>query len=375
MCSGRRWTASARDPPMTKADTIVVSNRGPLSFRFDAEHNLEPLAGGGGLVSALRPLLAGADTDAMWFSMTMGAADEAAVAAGRMLDPSLALRSVTVDPGTYRMAYDVIANTTLWYLHHHLFDLPRRPRFDRHWHAAWDGYRAYNRAMADVVSAEAPNAAAVLVQDYHFSLLGQMLRESRPDLRTVHFCHIPFADPNMLRVLPDAAARELMAGLAGFGACGFHAQHWAEGFRACFAHAELAGSTIAPPTFVSSLSPDHDGLLAEAASPECTRSVAQLRSETGGSASSCGSTGWSLPRTSCGACWRSKSCWPPGRSGSAPWSTWRSSTPRARGWPTTWPSRPRSPIRRSASTTPGAPRHGHPSCCTSRTTGPVRWPR
>src|ERR1035438_2641336 len=116
MCSGRRWTASARDGIMTEPETIVVSNRGPLSFRFDAEQNLQPLAGGGGLVSALRPLLAGAETDAMWFSMTMGPADEAAVAAGRMLDPALALRSVTVDPGTYRMAYDVIANTTLWYI-------------------------------------------------------------------------------------------------------------------------------------------------------------------------------------------------------------------------------------------------------------------
>ena len=47
---------------MTKPDTIVVSNRGPLSFRFDAEHNLQPLAGGGGLVSALRPLLTGTGT-------------------------------------------------------------------------------------------------------------------------------------------------------------------------------------------------------------------------------------------------------------------------------------------------------------------------
>ena len=35
----------------------------------------------------------------------------------------------------------------------------------------------------------------MLVQDYHFSLLGRMLAEARPDLRTVHFCHIPFADP------------------------------------------------------------------------------------------------------------------------------------------------------------------------------------
>ena len=35
-------------------------------------------------------------------------------------------------------------------LHHHLFDLPHRPRFDRYWRAAWDGYRSYNLAVADV---------------------------------------------------------------------------------------------------------------------------------------------------------------------------------------------------------------------------------
>jgi trehalose 6-phosphate synthase len=280
--------------------TIVVSNRGPLSFRFDADHNLEALPGGGGLVSSLRPLLAGGSSGGgpdrpTWIAMTMGPADVAAVAAGRMVDDALELRAVTVDDDTYRMAYDVIANTTLWYTHHHLFDLPRRPRFDRHWHRAWDGYRAYNRAVADVVIEEAPEGSVVLVQDYHFSLLGQMLARSRPDLRTVHFCHIPFADPNMLRVLPDAAAGELLAGLAGFGACGFHAGAWAEGFRACFADAELAAlageagaararaaGAGAPPTFVSSLSPDHEGLLAEAAGPRCVASVAQLRAETGG---------------------------------------------------------------------------------------------
>jgi trehalose 6-phosphate synthase len=274
---------------VTADQTIVVSNRGPLSFRFDAEAEgeLQPLTGGGGLVSSLRPLLAGGGAETMWISMTMGPADEAAVTAGRMLDPALTLRSVTVDPDTYRMAYDVVANTTLWYIHHHLFDLPRRPRFDRHWHRAWEGYRAYNQAMADVVAAEASIGALVLVQDYHFSLLGRMLTQGRPDLRTVHFCHIPFADPNMLRVLPDHAAGELLAGLAGFGACGFHAQRWAEGFRACFADAELAAlaglaPSAGPPSFVSSLTPDQEGLQAEAAGPACAGSVEQLRAETGG---------------------------------------------------------------------------------------------
>jgi trehalose 6-phosphate synthase len=264
-------------------ECIVVSNRGPLSFGFDADGELHRVSGGGGLVSAIRPLLAG--TGLTWVSVTMGAADRAAVAQGLMVDEGITLLPVVVDDDTYREAYDVVSNTTLWFCHHHLFDLPRRPRFDRHWRQAWEGYRTYNQAVADVVVDRAPEGSTVLVQDYHFSLLGQMLSRARPDLQTVHFCHIPFADPNMLRTLPDDAAGELLAGLAGFGACGFHARRWEAGFRACYADpylAALGGTPDAPRTFVSPLSPDHEGLLSEAASPECARSVADLRAETGG---------------------------------------------------------------------------------------------
>ena len=104
-----------------------------------------------------------------------------------MHEDGLDLVPVVVDDDTYRQAYDVVANTTLWYCHHHLFDLPLRPRFDRHWRQAWDGYRAYNRAMADVVVARAGEGDAVLVQDYHFSLLGRMLAEraARPARRAL----------------------------------------------------------------------------------------------------------------------------------------------------------------------------------------------
>jgi trehalose 6-phosphate synthase len=265
------------------AECIVVSNRGPLSFRFGADGALQAVPGGGGLVSSLRPLLAG--TGATWISVTMGAADRAAVAQGLMVDDGLTLLPAVVDDDTYRAAVDVVANTTLWYLHHHLFDLPRRPRFDRYWWQAWDSYRTYNRAVAGTVIERAPVGATVLVQDYHFSLLGQMLAEARPDLRTVHFCHIPFADPSLLGVLPDAAAAELLAGLAGFTACGFHARRWEAGFRACYADptlAEVAGKHEAPHTFVSSLSPDHEELVAEAASAACARSAEDLRAQTGG---------------------------------------------------------------------------------------------
>jgi trehalose 6-phosphate synthase len=129
-----------------------------------------------------------------------------------------------------------------------------------------------------VVVATAAQGETVLVQDYHFSLLGRMLAEARPDLRAVHFLHTPFADPNMLGVLPDEAVAEILDGMAGFGACGFHCHKWEAGFRACFAAAGLP----APATFVSPLSPDHAELEAEAAAPGCAEAAAALRQATGG---------------------------------------------------------------------------------------------
>ncbi len=255
---------------------LVVSNRGPLSFRSTGGGALEPVPAAGGLASSLHRLLAGSGTT--WVSVTMGAADREAVARGLMHEDGLDLVPVVIDDDTYRQAYDVVANTTLWYVHHHLFDLPQRPRFDRYWRAAWDGYRAYNRAVADVVVDRAGEGDAVLVQDYHFSLLGRMLAEQRPDLRTVHFLHTPFAAPALFGVLPDDVAAELREGMAGFGACGFHAHAWEADFAACYA----AVGEQAPPTFVAPLGIDADALEDEATSPAAVAAADALRAEAGG---------------------------------------------------------------------------------------------
>jgi trehalose 6-phosphate synthase len=207
----------------------------------------------------------------------MGAADREAVAQGLMKIDGLDLLPVVVDDDTYRQAYDVVANSTLWYVHHHLYDLPNRPRFDRHWRTAWEGYRAYNRAMADTVCARADEGDTVLVQDYHFSLLGRMLAERRPDLRTVHFLHTPFAAPALFEVLPDDVAAELLDGMAGYGACGFHCHKWEACFLGCYA----ATGRPAPPTFVAPLGPDADVLAEESASAECAAAAEALRAELG----------------------------------------------------------------------------------------------
>jgi trehalose 6-phosphate synthase len=257
--------------------TIVVSNRGPLTFRSGPDGALVPVRAGGGLASSLHRLLAGSGTT--WASVTMGAADREAVAQGLMHEDGLDLVPVVIDDETYRQAYDVVANTTLWYCHHHLFDLPHRPRFDRHWRVAWEGYRAYNRAMAEVVAERAGEGDDVFVQDYHFSLLGRMLAEARPDLRTVHFLHTPFAAPAMFAVLPDDVQAELLDGMAAYSACGFHAHQWEADFLGCYA---AAGPDVAaPPTFVAPLGLDAGVLEQEAASPACAAAATVLRAEVG----------------------------------------------------------------------------------------------
>jgi trehalose 6-phosphate synthase len=120
------------------------------------------------------------------------------------------------------------------------------------------------------------------VQDYHFSLLGRMLAERRPDLRTVHFLHTPFAAPAMLAVLPDDVSLELLDGMAGYGACGFHCHKWETGFLACYAATGRGDGLVAPRTFVAPLGLDVDGVTGEAATDDVVAALDALRAEVGG---------------------------------------------------------------------------------------------
>lgn len=249
---------------------MVVSNRGPVSFSRDRGGELVAQRGSGGLVSGLGPLVAG--TSCRWIAAAMSDADREAAASGVVDAEGFHAHLLAFDAAQYRQAYDVVCNATLWFVHHGLFDLARRPRIDHRWHEAWDAYRAVNAGFADAVAADAPEGAAVLVQDYHLCLLAPSLRERRPDLRVVHFSHTPFANPDMLRVLPSAPRRELLEGLAAHHALGFHDARWAAAFRACCE--ELLGTT--PTTFVAPLGADPDDLRATATSDACVASLAAL---------------------------------------------------------------------------------------------------
>ena len=255
--------------PAVAPPIVLVSNRGPLSFD-EVDGELVARRGAGGLVSGLAPLVT--DSDTIWIAAALSDGDRRAATAGVIEAEGLRVRTLALDPEVLRGAYDVIGNRTLWFLHHGLHDLSRRPLVDDRWRAAWDHYRTYNAAFAEVIAAEAPQGAQVLVQDYHLALVGPMVRSRRPDVGLVHFSHTPFAAPIHLRVLPHEQAAELLEGMAGHDACGFHSPRWAADFRACCA--ETLGHE--PATFVAPLASDPADIRGVAASAACERAFADV---------------------------------------------------------------------------------------------------
>jgi trehalose 6-phosphate synthase len=244
-------------------DLLVLSNRGPVSFGRDGDGNLRAKRGAGGLVVTLGP---GAERDAaLWLACAATPDDREAARVGLAVPGRVGYQPVIVDREDYQAYYDVVSNQTLWFCLHGLWDLPRRPRFDRHWWAAWPRFRAVNQQIADAAADAAGPGATVLIQDYHLALVPKMLADRRPDLRTASFMHIPWCSPAELSVLPDEVAEAVLSGLAGGGPCGFHSPRWAKAFDDCCQ--ELLGRT--PATFVSPAATDADDLRVVAASEAC----------------------------------------------------------------------------------------------------------
>jgi trehalose 6-phosphate synthase len=220
---------------MGDSQVLVASNRGPVSFTLTDDGTLSMRRGGGGLVSGL----AGVGGDILWICAALSDADRAA--ARRAQDGRLdsygagAVRMLDIPAGTFNRAYNSVANSTLWFVHHLLYDTPNAPHFDARSRRDWQSYQAYNAAFADALARDARPGAKVAIQDYHLTLAPGMLRDRRPDLKIVHFAHTPWAPPEYYRLLPDDIGREVLEGILGADHAGFHAERWADAFIDCCA--------------------------------------------------------------------------------------------------------------------------------------------
>ncbi len=275
------------------ADVLVASNRGPVSYAVADDGSLVAKRGGGGLVSGLSAL--GPDAG-LWVCAALSEGDrEAARRAGARLDPEgtggQAVRMLDIPPATFDAAYNGVANSVLWFVHHLLYQTHLEPVFDEEFEARWADFEAYNAAFADALADEAGEATAVLVQDYHLSLVPGMLRERWPGLRVGHFSHTPWAPPELFRVLPDRIARQLLLGILGADRAAFLTRRWADAFAACCADvlgAEVSadGTTVTldgrtTRLGVHGLGADADFLRDRAHRADVDERLAELRAQVG----------------------------------------------------------------------------------------------
>ncbi|MEV4948293.1 trehalose-6-phosphate synthase [Streptomyces sp. NPDC053755] len=256
------------------ASVLVASNRGPVSYAVAEDGSLDARRGGGGLVSGLSAV---SSEDSVWVCAALGEGDRQAVRRG-ISEPGV--RMLDIDPDVHADAYNGIANSVLWFVHHMLYQTPVEPVFDAEFRRRWTSYETYNRAFAEALAAEADPGAQVVVQDYHLTLVPGMLREARPDLRIGHFSHTPWAPPEYFRMLPDDIAEQVLRGMLGADRLGFLTRRWADAFAACCT--ALVGGTGGTELGVHGLGADADFLRERSRRPDVEDRLAALREQIGG---------------------------------------------------------------------------------------------
>ncbi len=221
---------------------LVASNRGPVSFSRGENGELTARRGGGGVVSGLSSVAS--SEDVLWVCAALSDADRAAArrAGNGMLDldgnaGGTSVQMLSIPPTTFNRAYNTVANSVLWFIHHLLYDTPTRPQFGLAFRRDWAAYRDYNLAFAEALAAASTTTRVrAVVQDYHLTLAPRMLTELKPEVRIAHFSHTPWAPVDYFRLLPDAVAEEVLTGILGADHAGFLSQRWANAFLDCCEH-------------------------------------------------------------------------------------------------------------------------------------------
>jgi trehalose 6-phosphate synthase len=187
-----------------------------------------------GMVSGLGA--AAVDGGALWLCAALSEADRVAARRGERGQGGhgdVPVRMLEIPAEIFDPAYNGIANSVLWFVHHLLFETPSQPRFDAGFRRDWAAYVAYNEAFADALGEECAPGTRVLIQDYHLALAPRLLRDRYPAARIGHFEHTPWAPPEYYQMLPDDVATAILDGMLGADHVGFLSARWADAFLDC----------------------------------------------------------------------------------------------------------------------------------------------
>src|SRR6266542_6392649 len=196
----------------------VIANRGPNDFVWEAGAWVTRTATGG-LVSMLTPLARRANV--AWFCCVSEPPDAQQARQGLyttaadQTDPRLHIMPVPLPAQTYHAYYGQISNEVLWMLQHHVIGSGGFEYLDFARHQAWGRYLEANARLASAIVHSGRKPRAFLLQDYHLYPLPGLLRGTFPDTPILHFTHIPFPAPPVLRLIPQAWRNTILRGMLG----------------------------------------------------------------------------------------------------------------------------------------------------------------
>ena len=224
------WTPQAlrqvvRDH-LHSAQVIIVSNREPYIHNFDADHRPVMQVPASGMVTALEPVMRACS--GVWVAHGAGSADRETVDRYDQIqvppdDPAYTLRRVWLTDAQEQGYYYGFSNEGIWPLCHLAYVRPAFRAGD------WRAYEEVNAKFAEVVAAEShTDSPVVLIQDFHFALLPQLIRKKIPKATIALFWHIPWPNAETFGVCPWK--REMLLHMLSADILGFHTRYHCQNF-------------------------------------------------------------------------------------------------------------------------------------------------
>lgn len=188
---------------------MAVTPRGRLLCVSNRVMTAEQSQSSGGLAVALSELLS--RREGLWIGWSGEVSEHRGVR-----DESVRHLTLDMSAEEHDGAYIGYANSVLWPVFHNRLDLAR---FDRDF---FGSYIAYQARIARLIAAVVRPHDSIWIHDYHFLLLGRMLRNLGVTNPIGFFLHIPFPPLEAYLAVPEH--RELSLSLASYDLIGFQTQ-------------------------------------------------------------------------------------------------------------------------------------------------------
>jgi trehalose 6-phosphate synthase len=200
---------------------IVVSNREPYIHIHEGKE-IKCMVPASGMITAMEPILKACS--GLWIASGTGDADKETVDKDDKVevppeDPKYTLKRLWLTKEEENHFYYGFSNEGLWPLCHIAHTRPIFRNDD------WLYYKKVNEDFAKAVLDETRKEEEpfILIQDFHFALLPELIKRAKPNAKVAIFWHIPWPNPESFGICPWQ--REILQGMLGADLIGFHTQY------------------------------------------------------------------------------------------------------------------------------------------------------